>query len=121
MSVAAALLSACDQPVRESEAYSIAEDVADAKVQAVEARVDDLEAKVADLESQINGVRALGLENAENTKGLVETVNSNVEIDRRNILARATNEGRCGTTVINHGGWIENRPVQCTPKLMGWE
>ena len=116
----AALLSAC-QPVTHDQAEQIADDVAADHVAVVEARVDDLEAKVADLENQISGVRRLALATSNNTIGLTQTVNANVEIDRKRILAQATRDGRCGTQLIQHAGWIENRTTPCTPALLGWD
>lgn len=120
-SLAAALLSGCDPSVRESEAYNIAEDVADAKVAALAGRVDDLEAQVSDLESRVDAAQLTSINNVAATDRLRNVVNENADVLNKKALADATARGACGTNLINHGGWIENRPVQCTPKLMGWE
>lgn len=118
---AVALLSACsDDYVTAAQAGDIAEDHAEAHAQAVAARVDDLEVKVADLERQIRGVRALGLENASNADSLRGAVNNNAHLANEKTLAAATKRGQCGSQLINHGGWIENRLTPCTPELLGW-
>lgn len=96
----------------ESEIRTISEDVSDGGDQVLSARIDDLETQVQELEGDIASLRALTVETAD-------TVVGNAEIANKNELARATQEGRCGTRLVQDGpGIIRNEKIPCTAKVL---
>jgi len=109
-------VSACDSaPVSERRAIEIAEDAAADQMAALEDRVTDLEIQVAEQHQRINGVRALGLENADNAQRLVDTFNHNVRLENEVAVRRMTERGACGTRLVQSqaGVWVNER-IPCT-------
>ena len=108
------LLAACDSPterLRQLEDAQSAERIEDI---ARDADIAELQREIEILREQIQGVRLLGLENAENAKHLRSTVNTNATISNNEKVAEMTAAGACGTRVVSGDGWIRNERIPCT-------
>lgn len=116
----ALLLAGCDDIPRartEGEIREIARQVSDAEARTFQARIDKLEERADKADADIQGVRLLGIENANNHKSLWETVNSNVEQEQRYLAKQATARGQCGTELVTYpGGATAWRNRECTVK-----
>ena len=106
----------CDPPARTSEVEKLAD-----QLDAQRIEIEELESRIELLETKTENNRSLLGGTQRHLNGLTDTVNSNVEVERRNLLREATAKGQCGNQLIQHEGWIENRTVQCTPEMLGWD
>ena len=113
--------------VNRGEARELAEDMADGaesrsaqRIANLEARVDTLERELADVRGDVSGVRALGLENAQNADSLRGTVNHNADLRNREKVDEMTRRGACGTEMVRlENGGYHNRRIPCTLDDLG--
>lgn len=111
-----ALSASCTEPaVTERRSAEIAEDAAADYAARLEDRIAALESRMEDQERDIRGVRALGLENADNAEAIVSVINRNVKIENEAAVRRMTERGACGTRVVrlDNGGFLNER-IPCT-------
>lgn len=81
------------------------------------ARLDGLEGRISEIDNGVRGVRALGIENAENADRLRKVVNSNADLHNKEKVEEMTARGACGTELVQleNGIW-QNRRIPCTLK-----